>query len=86
MQAKGAEAYPCFDGTPSKKAAMSVKEMRAELAALGGSTEGCYERAEMEARLFEVRAIRKHQVQNLSRTSTNTHPYTHTNIHFLTHA
>lgn len=35
---------------------MSVKEMKEELAALGGSAEGCYERTEMEARLLEVRA------------------------------
>jgi len=34
---------------------MSLKDMKGELAALGGSCEGCCERAEIEARLCEVR-------------------------------
>ena len=34
---------------------MTAKELKDELAALGGSAEGCYERAEIEARLLEAR-------------------------------
>jgi len=34
---------------------MSLKDMKEELAALGGSSEGCCERAEIEARLCKVR-------------------------------
>ena len=35
---------------------MSVKQMKEELEALGGSAEGCYERTDIEARLLKVRA------------------------------
>ena len=37
---------------------MSVKEMRDELLLLGGSTEGCHERADVQVRLLQARAQR----------------------------
>ena len=36
-------------------ASMSIKELKEEIAALGGSAEGCFERQDIEGRLIEIR-------------------------------
>ena len=40
-------------------ASMSVKQIIQEIGELGGNAEGCYERQELEARLFNVRVAKK---------------------------
>jgi len=40
-------------------ASMSVKQIIQEIGDLGGNAEGCYERQELEARLFNVRVAKK---------------------------